>query len=189
MKTKPFFFLLLICVSILSACGLSQAEVATQTAVAKATVVASWTATPTLTPTLTLIPTPTQTQIPTPTPDPCLSENLPDTIEAFNEIMVRFDDASILGFYLTRKQLPEKMPKIQSLRQVAQEQTTPPCLETLKKHQLKYMDLVIIALTAHIDGQDAETHHKAIIDILKERDEYSREIVSLLNDTLTPEAK
>jgi len=187
MKTISFIYLALVFSLVLSACGPSPAEIATQTAVAETMVVASWTVTPTLTPTSTFTPTATATQ--TPIPDPCLRENLPDSLETFNEVLIRFDNVSTLGFYQTRKQLSDQMPELQNLRHAAQDQPTPPCLETLKELQLKYMDLVIKALTAFIDGKDMVIIRNTVINARKERDEYSQEMMNLLNSTPTPETK
>ncbi len=186
---KSFFYLLVASTLSLSACGLSQAEIATQTSVAQTLIAVSWTDTPTLTPTQTLTAIPTETATPTLNPDPCLPANLPDSLETLNEILTRFDSLSALGFYQTRQQLSEKMPELQNLRQAAQDQTTPPCLKTLRDHQLKYMDLVIKAFTAFIDGKDMIVMHNTIMDARKEAKDYSQEMMRLLNSTPAPEAQ
>jgi hypothetical protein len=77
MKAKLLFCLLTACLLLVTACGPSSTEIATQTAVAETTVVPSQTTTPTLTPTMsTLTPTKTNTPTMTPTPTPIPRNNI-----------------------------------------------------------------------------------------------------------------
>jgi hypothetical protein len=192
MKTKSFFYLLIACILSLTACGLSPAEIATQTAVAQTAVAASWTATPTLTPTLTLTPTgtftltPTETETPTPTPGPCTAENLPGALKEIKELQVQFDNLSKTAANTEREQLPDEITQLQSLLQTAETQATPSCLATLRNHQLKHMQLVVDTLKAFVDRVD----QKIVDDLLKQaRDEhhaYDRELIHVLGITPTP---
>ena len=188
MRTKSLLYFLGTCVLLLAACGPSAAEIATQTAVAQTIVAVSWTDTPTLMPTLTLTPVPTETQTSTPTlsPDLCLPENLPDAIDTYNDIFTRFQNVSTIAANLLPEQIPDEITKLQDLRQAAQDQATPPCLKTLRDHQLKHMDLVIDALTSFADGKGDVTVRNIVQDARAEHDEYMRELMRLLNISPTP---
>lgn len=181
MKMKSFFYLFIACMLPLIACGMFQPGYApTQTAVAQTTIAASWTATPTSTPTPTFTPTPTETQTPTPTPDPCLPENLPDAVNEVHELMMKFDDASTEAANAQREELPDKIVELQNLLQAAQEQKVAPCLQTLKDHQLKHMNLVIDTLKAFLKGEDMDVVRDMIRQAGDEHDAYSLELARLL---------
>lgn len=188
MRTKPLFSFLGICMFLLAACGPSAAEIATQTTIAQTLAAVSWTDTPTLMPTATFTPTPTETQTPLPTlkPDLCLPENLPETIDAYNEIFLRFRNISTIAASVPRERLSGEITKLQDLFQVAQDQAIPPCLETLRDHQLKHMSFVVEALTAFADGKNQVIINGIVGKARAEDDEYMKELMRLLNLTPTP---
>jgi len=185
-KTKPFFRIFVVCTLPLIACGLFQPGFApTQTAIAETTVAASWTAKPTLTPTLP----PTETETPTATPDPCASENLSEAVNEIHDLQVQFDDLSGEAAIAQREDLPDKIIELQSLLQTALNQETPPCLETLKDHQLKHMNFVIDTLLAFAQGEDQDMVEEGIENARREHDEYTLELARLLDldiSTITP---
>lgn len=175
MKIKPFFCLFLVSTLPMIACGLFQPGfTATQTAIVSTTMAASWTATPTLTPTETLTP------IPTVTPDPCAAENLADSVGIVTELQSRFDDLSGKAANVERAQLSIKISELQELLQEALDQDTPPCLETLRDHQVKHMNFVIDTLTAFMQGADEKTVNEGIKNARDEHDEFLRERDRLL---------
>lgn len=190
MKSKPFFCLIIACTLPSMACGLFQPGfTATRTAVAQTTVAASWTDTPTSTPTGTPTATPTATETPTPTPDPCAPENFEDTVAEFHDLMVRFNTLSTRAARTTRSQLPEKITQLQDLLKTAMGQDTPPCLETLRDHQLKHMNFVIDTLIAAEQEADQQIIEEGIANARREHDEYTLELARLLGipiNTLTP---
>ncbi|HSB00749.1 MAG TPA: hypothetical protein VLE49_08870 [Anaerolineales bacterium] len=190
MKTKPFFCLLIVCMLPMLACGLFQpGYTATRTALAQTTVAASWTDTPTPTSTATLTPTPTATETFTPTPDPCLPENLPDAVNEVQKLMLRFEALSIEAANAQREDLPDKIAGLQSLLQTAEEQKVAPCLQTLKDHQLKHMNLVIDTLDAFKDGVDQKIVNEMLQQARDEHDAYVLELSRLLKIdiyTITP---
>ena len=189
MKTKAFFYLFIACMLPLIACGMFQPGYApTQTAVAQTTVAASWTATPTSTPTPTFTPTSTETQTPTPTPDPCLPENLPDVVNEIHELQLRFESRSTIAANVQQEQLPDEITELQELLQIAMEQDTPPCLETLRDHQLKHMNFVIDTLSAFAQGADQQTVEAGIDNARREHDEYTLELDRLLGTNPSPSA-
>jgi hypothetical protein len=185
-KTKSFFYLFIACTLPLMACGLLQAGIATQTAVAGTTIAASWTATPTLTPSSTLTPTPTETEVPTSTPNPCLPENLSAAVKEVDDLQAQFDHLSSLSANVPREQVPDKITEMRSILQTATDQDTPPCLQVLKDHQLKHMNLVIDTLVAFVDGADTQTLNDKIKRAGEEYSQYTLELTRLLGATPTP---
>lgn len=178
MKTKSFLFLFIALMLSSLACGLFQPGLtATQTAAAGTTVAASWTdtSTPTLTPTL-----PTSTPTLTETPDPCAAENLDATVQEIQDLQVQFDNLSAEAAKLESEELPDKILELQELLQTALNQDTPPCLETLKDHQVKHMNFVIDTLLAFAEGADEETIEKGIENARREHDAYTLELARLL---------
>jgi hypothetical protein len=186
MKTAPFFYWALTFGLALSACGPSQAELATQTSVAETTVAASWTATPTLTPTSTLTLTPTETAVPTSTPNACAPENLAAAVKEIDDLQIQFDDLSLLTSNLPRDQVSAKITELQELLQTATDQIAPPCLDALKEHQLKHMSFVIDTLIAFVTGADRQELRKGIYQAGEEHRQYVAELTSLLGITPTP---
>lgn len=188
MKTKPFFYLFIVLTLPLMACGLLQAGIATQTAVAGTAIAASWTATPTptLTPTQTFTPTPTETEVPTLTPDPCLPENLPAAVKEVDDLQAQFDHLSSLAANVQREQVPDKITEMRSILQAATDQDIPPCLQVLKDHQLKHMNLVIDTLVAFVDGADTKTLNDKIKRASEEYSQYVAELSRLQEAIPTP---
>lgn len=186
MKTKSFLSLFIVLTLPTIACGLFRpGYTATQTALAGTTVAASWTDTPTLTPTLT----PTETATPTATPDPCASENLEEVVGEIHDLQVQFDDLSGEAANAEREEIPDKIIELQELFQTALNQDPPPCLGTLKDHQLKHMNFVIDTLLAFAQGEDQDTVNEGIENARREHDEYTLELARLLNlelETITP---
>ena len=186
MKTAPFFYWALTLGMALSACGPSQAELAIQTSVAETTIAASWTATPTLTPTSTLTLTPTETAVPTSTPNACAPENLAAAVKEIDDHQIQFDDLSLLASNLQRDQVSAKITEMQELLQTVTDQMAPPCLVTLKDHQLKHMDFVINTLVAFVSGADQQEIIKGINQAGEEHRQYVAELTRLLGITPTP---
>jgi hypothetical protein len=157
---KFILYLFPLCVVIISACGSQQ------------------------------IPTQPQTAVPATTTttghDPCSSENLPTTVQEINDLMREFDDASQLPANLFAQQLPDVISNLQRIRRAAEDLQIPPCLGTLKTHQLNHMNLVIQTLIAFVGGMDQETLKDGLAMAREEHDLYSLEIVRLLGVTLAP---
>jgi len=132
-------------------------------------------------------PIPTQPPISiTAAQDPCSSENLPATVQEINNLMREFDDASQVASNTPVQQLPEVISKLQNIRRNAEDVQIPPCLGTLKTHQLNHMNLTIQTLIAFVGGANQETLKNGLEMARKEHDLYSLEIVRLLGITLAP---
>jgi len=128
----------------------------------------------------------TQPSVNTITPDPCLSQNLPATVEGINDLMREFDDASELASNLPIQQLPDAISNMQRIRRAAEDLQTPACLTTLRTQQLNHMNGVIQTLLSFVGGADQETINKGLTAARQEHDLYSLEIVRLLGITLAP---
>jgi hypothetical protein len=178
LKTKPFLSLFVALILPSIACGLVQPGLtATQTAVAGTTVAAAWTDTPTPTFTPTL---PTSTPTLTATPDPCAAENLAGAVREIQDLQVQFDNLSAEAAKVESEELPDKILELQELLQTALNQDPPPCLETLKDHQVKHMNFVIDTLLAFAEGADEETVKEGIENARREHDAYTLELARLL---------
>jgi len=118
--------------------------------------------------------------------DPCSAENLPTTVEEINNLMREFDDASQLASNLPVQGLPDVVSNLQRIRRDAEDLQIPPCLGTLKTHQLNHMNLMIQTLIAFVGGSDQATLKNGLEMARKEHELYSLEIVRLLGITLAP---
>ena len=182
MKTILSLHLVVAFSLMLSSCGPSQAELATQTSVAGTATAASWTPTPT--PTFT--PTPTETVTPSPTPDPCLPENLEAAVREIDDLQIQFEDLSLVASNLPLDQVSAKIDEMMKLFQTATEQKAPPCLVALKEHQLKHMELVIQTFDDFVNGADQQKIVEDIDQAREEHRQYVDELTRLLGVTPTP---
>ncbi|HUG34847.1 MAG TPA: hypothetical protein VMJ90_08760 [Anaerolineales bacterium] len=120
------------------------------------------------------------------TPDPCLSQNLNQTINPVNDLQREFNDASELAANLPREQLQPSITDMQRIRREAEDQPIPPCLESLKSYQLAHMNSVIDTLIAFVGGADANTLNQGMAAARSEYDQYTFEMARLLGVTLVP---
>jgi hypothetical protein len=118
--------------------------------------------------------------------DPCSTENLPNTVQEINDLMREFDDTSQLASNLPAPQLSDVISNLQRIRRAAEDLQIPPCLESLKTHQLNHMNLMIQTLIAFIGGADQEALSNGLEMAREEHDLYSLEMVRLLGITLAP---
>lgn len=118
--------------------------------------------------------------------DPCATENLPTTVQEINDLMREFDDSSQLASNLPAEQLPDVISNLQRIRRTAEDLQIPPCLGTLKTHQLNHMNLMIQTLIAFVGGADQEALQSGLGKAREEHDLYSLEMVRLLGITLAP---
>ena len=121
----------------------------------------------------------------TPDPDPCSPQNLPSTVEGINDLMREFDEAS-QQVSTSSQQLPDVVADLQRIRRAAEDLPIPPCLATLKTHQLNYMNLAIQALIAFLGNPDPELLKSGMEIAQQEHSLYSLELVRLLGITLAP---
>lgn len=121
---------------------------------------------------------------PTPDPDPCASHNLPKAVQTTNDLMREFDRVSQQVASVPADRLPSMIADLQRIRRAAEDWPVPPCLATLKKHQLNHMNLVIQALIVLIGGGDQETLRTGFELAREEYQQYSFELVRLLGITL-----
>ena len=118
--------------------------------------------------------------------DPCSQQNLPVTVQPINDLMREFEDASQLASNLPAQQLPEIVSNLQRIRRGAEDVQIPPCLATLKTHQLNHMNLMIQTLLAFVGGASQEELTSGLERARSEHDLYALEIVRLLGVTLAP---
>jgi hypothetical protein len=137
-------------------------------------------------------PTSEPTIMPTFTPDLCSVENLSTSIKEVNDLMREFDDISRLAASVTREKLPELISEMQRIRREAEDHETPPCLSTLKIHQITHMNIVIDTLIAFMGGAQSEALTDGMNRAGQEHDLYTLEIARLLgipqNPTTAPNA-
>ena len=122
----------------------------------------------------------------TPDPDPCSSQNLPATVQEINDIMGGFDSVVDRISGLGARELPSTISELQRIRRSAEDLSIPPCLTTLKTHQLNYMNLVIQTLLVFVGGGDQQTLNTGLEIAQAEHERYSLELVRLLGITLAP---
>jgi len=118
--------------------------------------------------------------------DPCAPENVASSVRKINELQREFDDASQLASNVAREQLPAMVSNMQRIRRAAEDQETPACLSTLKKHQLNHMNTVINTMIAFVGGADQQILNDGIAKARQEHDLYALEIARLLGITLAP---
>jgi hypothetical protein len=118
--------------------------------------------------------------------DPCSAENLPTTVQAVNDLMREFDEASAQVSNTPGQQLPEIISNLQRIRRNAEDTQIPACLGQLKTHQLNHMNLLIQTLIAFVGGASKEELQAGLENARKEHDLYSLEMVRLLGITLAP---
>lgn len=127
------------------------------------------------------IASPTSTAItPSATPDLCSSEHIESSIKLVNDLQREFDDASLLASNVAIEQLPPLITDMQRIRREAEDQSPPPCLTTLKVHQLAHMKIVIETLVAFVSGADSATLNNGIAQASQEHDLYTLELAHLL---------
>jgi hypothetical protein len=120
------------------------------------------------------------------TTDPCLSQNLNQSVKPINDLQREFNDASELAANLPREQLQASIADMQRIRRAAEDQTVPACLETLKEHQLAHMNAVIDTLIAFVGGADVDRLNRGMEDARNQYDSYTLEMARLLGVTLLP---
>jgi len=125
---------------------------------------------------------------PTSTPDPCVGENLTASVKAVNDLMREFDDTYVLARNLPIAETPTHISDLQRIRREAEDQTVPPCLSTLKGHQLAFMNTAISTMIAFVGGKDINTLNQGLDQAGKEHDLYTLEIARLLGITVVPPA-
>jgi hypothetical protein len=122
----------------------------------------------------------------TSTPDPCLSENMNETVKPTNDLQREFDDASELAANLPREQLQPSISDMQRIRRAAEDQLVAACLVNLKTHQLAHMNAVIDTLLSFVSGADANALNPGMAEARKQYDLYTFEMARLLGVTLVP---
>jgi hypothetical protein len=121
-------------------------------------------------------------------PDPCSSQNLPETVQGIDDLMSEFYEASQDASKISREQLPSVISNLQRIRRRAEDLQIPACLTTLKSHQLNHMNLTIQALLRFIGGEEQAVLQSGMQAAQEEHDLYSLEMVRLLGITLAPAA-
>lgn len=119
-------------------------------------------------------------------PDPCLGTNMDQSVKPINDLQREFNDASELAANLPREQLQPSIADMQRIRRAAEDQVVPPCVSTLKTHQLAHMNAVIDTLLAFVSGADAERVNQGMAEARNQYDLYTFEMARLLGVTLIP---
>lgn len=160
MLNKPLYLYVLLCALILSACGPSAMQPATDTAQ----------------------PAPTAALIAaTQTIDPCLPQYARVLAQRVHNHMREFDDASTLAAALTATQLPGAIADLQRIRRAAQDEPVPSaCLGKLKDLQVAHMNKVIDTLLALLNGAQAVDLQIGINDARGLHDAYTLEYAAIM---------
>ena len=170
---KKFFrfaiFLVLISTLLMTACG----KQSTPTAI-------------------TIVESPTSVASFTSTPDPCAPENIETEVQKLHKYMREFDDGSSLAASVPADQLTPVISNLQRIRRDTEDQTTPPCLITLKTYEISHMNVVISTLI-NLIGYSNGTVSKDAIDqgialARQEHDKYTIELARVLGLTMVPAA-
>jgi hypothetical protein len=120
------------------------------------------------------------------TPDPCAPENIEAEVQKVHAYMREFDDASTLAASRPRQELAASIADLQRIRRNAEDQVTPPCLATLKTHQVSHMNTVINTLVAFLGGADQASVDQGIALARNQHDQYTLELARLLGITVEP---
>jgi len=130
--------------------------------------------------------TATSTALPlvSPTPDLCSAQILPSEVGKVNQKMREFDDISRLAGTLPQNSLYQAVSDLQRVRRDAEDQSTPPCLQELKKYQLAHMNAVINTLIAFMGGASPDDLNQGISSSRQLHDQYTVEMARLLGLTL-----
>lgn len=120
------------------------------------------------------------------TPDPCAPENIEAEVQKVHAYMREFDDASTLAASRPRQELAASIADLQRIRRNAEDQVTPPCLVTLKTHQVSHMNTVINTLVAFLGGADQAAVDQGIALARGQHDQYTLELARLLGITVEP---
>src|SRR5687767_11937614 len=92
----------------------------------------------------------------TATPDLCAPGNIRAEVDKVHRHMREFDDASTLAASIPREQLSASTADLQKIRREAEDEPVPPCLTTLKDHQVNHMNAVISTLIAFMGVDDPQ---------------------------------
>lgn len=120
----------------------------------------------------------------TPTPDLCSEASLPSEVAKVNKLMREFDDYSALASNTPQQQLVVIIPELQRVLRDAEDQAVPPCLDTLKQHQLNHMRTVVQTLLAFVSSSDANLINAGIVQSRELHAQYDIEMARLLGITL-----
>lgn len=118
------------------------------------------------------------------TPNPCISPNLDAEVTKVNDLMREFDDYAELASHTPKEQLVDIIPELQRILREAEKQTVPACLETLKKHQISHMSVVVQTLLAFISNADLQLINAGISQAQQQHIQYETEMARLLGITL-----
>jgi len=122
---------------------------------------------------------------PTPTPDPCLPVNLPTETAKVSALMREFDDVYFVAQNMPNTQLAPTVFELQRIRRATEDLKIPTCLAELKKHQLDYMNTVIVTLTILMNPvPNAEFIKRGVLDAREQHTKYEVELARLLGVTL-----
>jgi hypothetical protein len=88
--------------------------------------------------------------------DPCSAENLAVGAQEIGRRVHHFEDVKFVAILTNREQLVDPILKLQDLRYEVEALDTPACASNLEKTAIDYMNSVIVYLSHHMAGLDAE---------------------------------
>jgi len=88
--------------------------------------------------------------------DPCSAENVAVDAKVIGRLVHHFEDVKFVAILTNREQLVDPILKLQDLRYEVEALETPACISGLKKAAIDYMNSVIVYLSHHMAGLDAE---------------------------------
>jgi hypothetical protein len=119
-------------------------------------------------------------------PDPCLLENMDDTLSPVHDLMREFDDTTYVATITNQANLTEPILLLQDVRRRAERLDIPACAVTLQQAAVNYMNSVIGYLGLFMAGAEHDQISATINDSQTLRLTYENENARLLGTTYTP---
>ncbi len=119
-------------------------------------------------------------------PDPCLLENMDDTLTPVHDLMREFDDTTYVATITNQANLTEPILLLQDVRRRAERLEIPACAVTLQQAAVNYMNSVIGYLGLFMAGAEHDQISATINNSQTLRLTYENENARLLGTTYTP---
>lgn len=119
-------------------------------------------------------------------PDPCLLENIDDTLAPVHDLMREFDDTTYVATITNQANLTEPILLLQDVRRRTERLEIPSCAVTLQQAAVNYMNSVIGYLGLFMAGADHDQISITINDSQTLRLTYENENARLMGTTYTP---
>jgi predicted small lipoprotein YifL len=116
----------------------------------------------------------------TPTADHCAPANVPAEVAKVTRLMRSFDDVSVIAQATPNQQLAVVLLEMHRIQDEATDLEVPPCLEALKKEQVRFMNAVVATMTNFMGGTSGQPLQQQILASRNQRTNYEVELGKLL---------